>query len=120
MGSIVDLAMRRFSELFGSQQPVDRVRGQQIPRQGPTLDYLGAYFLCPSSSISLPKPYIHIPDSIFATCLAEEAFTSENWIVRIYQVKKEDPLGRDLKTANAFAHGKKRKRTKPPVRRRSA
>ncbi|EIM80345.1 Oligosaccharyl transferase STT3 subunit [Stereum hirsutum FP-91666 SS1] len=80
----------RFSELFGSQQPVDRVRGQQMPRQGPTLDYL------------------------------EEAFTSENWIVRIYQVKKEDPLGRDLKTANAFVHGKKRKRTKPPVRRRSA
>lgn len=45
MSSIADLVMRRFSELFGSQQPVDRVRGQQMPRQGPTLDYLGAYFL---------------------------------------------------------------------------
>jgi dolichyl-diphosphooligosaccharide--protein glycosyltransferase len=39
--------------------------------------------------------------------------------VRIYQVKKEDPLGRDLKSANAFDQGKKRKRTRPPVRRRT-
>jgi dolichyl-diphosphooligosaccharide--protein glycosyltransferase len=48
----------------------------------------------------------------------EEAFTSENWLVRIYQVKKEDSLGRDLKSANAFVEGKKRKRAKPPVRRK--
>ncbi|ETW78719.1 glycosyltransferase family 66 protein [Heterobasidion irregulare TC 32-1] len=80
----------RFTELFGGQQAVDRVRGQNMPKVGPTLDYL------------------------------EEAFTTENWIVRIYQVKKEDPLGRDLKSANAFAQGKKRKRTKPPVRRKAA
>ena len=53
------------------------------------------------------------------TSPAEEAFTSENWIVRIYQVKKEDPLGRDLKSANAFDNGKKRKRTKPTSRRRA-
>jgi dolichyl-diphosphooligosaccharide--protein glycosyltransferase len=83
------------------------VRQQQLPRQGPTLDYL------------------------------EEAFTSENWIVRpflpdkatrvltfpfqvrIYEVKKEDPLGRDHKIANAFAGGKKRKRTRPTSRRRA-
>lgn len=50
---------------------------------------------------------------------SEEAFTSENWIVRIYAVKKEDPLGRDLKSANAFAQGKKRKRSKPTARRRA-
>jgi len=62
---------------------------QQTIRDGPTLDYL------------------------------DEAFTSENWIVRIYQVKKEDPLGRDLKSANAFAQGKKRKRSKPTPRRRA-
>ena len=49
----------------------------------------------------------------------EEAFTSENWLVRIYQVKKEDLLGRDLKSANAFLEGKKRKRVKPPVKRKS-
>ncbi|EMD38962.1 glycosyltransferase family 66 protein [Gelatoporia subvermispora B] len=79
----------RFPELFGTNQAVDRVRGQQIPKAGTTLDYL------------------------------DEAFTSENWIVRIFQVKKEDILGRDLKTASAFEQGKKRKRTKPPVRRKA-
>ncbi|KAG5650320.1 hypothetical protein H0H81_012630 [Sphagnurus paluster] len=79
----------RFAELFGGGQAMDRVRQQQVPKVGPTLDYL------------------------------DEAFTSENWIVRIYEVKKEDPLGRDLKSANAFAQGKKRKRTRPAVRRRA-
>lgn len=39
--------------------------------------------------------------------------------VRIYQVKKEDPLGRDLKSANAFAQGKKKKKSKPLVRRKA-
>ncbi|KAI0074492.1 oligosaccharyl transferase STT3 subunit [Panus rudis PR-1116 ss-1] len=79
----------RFAELFGGNQPVDRVRGQHLPKTGPTLDYL------------------------------DEAFTSENWIVRIYQVKKEDLLGRDHKSANAFSQGKKRKRTKPSPRRKA-
>ncbi|KAG8778141.1 oligosaccharyl transferase stt3 subunit [Ceratobasidium sp. 428] len=78
----------RFSELYAGNPATDRVRNQQLPRQGPTLDYL------------------------------EEAFTSENWIVRIYQVKKEDPLGRDHKAANAFVGGKKRKRTRPVSRRK--
>ncbi|KAH9479258.1 oligosaccharyl transferase stt3 subunit [Psilocybe cubensis] len=79
----------RFNELFGGNQGTDRVRQQQIPKVGPTLDYL------------------------------DEAFTSENWIVRIYQVKKEDSLGRDLKSANQFSQGKKRKRSKPAPRRRA-
>ncbi|KIJ21023.1 glycosyltransferase family 66 protein [Paxillus involutus ATCC 200175] len=79
----------RFADLFGGQQPMDRVRGQQVPAKGPTLDYL------------------------------DEAFTSENWIVRIYEVKKDDILGRDLKTANAFSEGKKRKRSKPVSRRKA-
>ncbi|KAF7969385.1 hypothetical protein HWV62_27429 [Athelia sp. TMB] len=79
----------RFAELFGGQQATDRVRNQVVPKVGPTLDYI------------------------------EEAYTSENWIVRIYAVKKEDALGRDLKSANAFAEGKKRKRTKPTTRRRA-
>ncbi len=39
--------------------------------------------------------------------------------VRIYQVKKEDPLGRDLKTANSFDQGKKRKKSKPLSRRKA-
>ncbi|RXW23446.1 hypothetical protein EST38_g2420 [Candolleomyces aberdarensis] len=50
----------------------------------------------------------------------DEAFTSENWIVRIYEVRKEDILGRDLKSANAFEKGKKRKRSKPITSRRRA
>ncbi|KAF8692593.1 STT3 subunit, partial [Rhizoctonia solani] len=79
----------RFSELFGGGQAVDRVRQQHLPKQGPTLDYL------------------------------EEAFTSENWIVRIYKVKQDDPLGRDHKVANAFAAGKKRKRVRPTSRRKA-
>ena len=33
-------------------------------------------------------------------------------------MKKEDPLGRDLKSANAFSQGKKRKRGKPVSKRR--
>lgn len=32
----------------------------------------------------------------------EEAFTSENWLVRIYQVKEPDFLGRSFKDAIAF------------------
>ncbi|KAG8722703.1 oligosaccharyl transferase stt3 subunit [Ceratobasidium sp. 394] len=79
----------RFAELYAGNPATDRVRQQQLPRQGPTLDYL------------------------------EEAFTSENWIVRIYQVKKEDPLGRDHKSANAFVGGKKRKRSRPTSRRKT-
>ncbi|KAJ7708709.1 oligosaccharyl transferase STT3 subunit [Mycena rosella] len=79
----------RFSELFGGGAATDRVRNQQVPKVGPTLDYL------------------------------DEAYTTENWIVRIYEVRKEDLLGRDLKSANAFALGKKRKRSKPVSRRRA-
>jgi dolichyl-diphosphooligosaccharide---protein glycosyltransferase len=83
-------ALRRFSNLFGGNSPLDRVRNQHLPTTSPTLDYL------------------------------DEAFTSENWLVRIYQVKKEDMLGRDLKSANAFSEGKKRKRAKPPIKRKAA
>ena len=40
--------------------------------------------------------------------------------MRIYEVKKDDPLGRDHKLANSFELGKKRKKGKPLVRRRPA
>ena len=83
------LSYYRFGELFGGQRAQDRVRGQQLPAIGPTLDYL------------------------------DEAFTSENWIVRIYEVKKDDPLGREHKSANAFNSGKKGKRSRPVNRRRT-
>lgn len=68
-----------FNKLFGGQRGQDRVRGQVLPQVGPTLDTL------------------------------EEAFTSENWIVRVYRVKPLDLLGRHHKDANAFRAGKKKK-----------
>ncbi|KAK4687656.1 dolichyl-diphosphooligosaccharide---protein glycosyltransferase, partial [Tremellales sp. Uapishka_1] len=72
----------RFNELFGGQPAQDRVRGVRMPAVGPTLDIL------------------------------DEAFTSENWIVRIYQVKKEDPIGRDHKAVTEFNAGKRLKKAK--------
>ncbi|OCF61588.1 dolichyl-diphosphooligosaccharide-protein glycosyltransferase [Kwoniella mangroviensis CBS 10435] len=71
----------RFHELFGGHPAQDRVRGQQIPSTGIQLDTL------------------------------DEAFTSENWIVRIYKVKKEDPIGRELKAVSSFEGGKKLKKS---------
>ena len=63
---------------------------------------------------------LHVDAELWLEAFIEdEAYTSENWIVRIYQVKKEDILGRDHKIANAFAQGKKRKRSKPQSRRRA-
>lgn len=40
----------------------------------------------------------------------EEAYTTENWIVRVYKVKDLDPLGRDLVSATAFEEGKGKKK----------
>ncbi|KAI7882654.1 STT3 subunit of Oligosaccharyl transferase [Lichtheimia hyalospora FSU 10163] len=72
----------RFNELFGGQQPMDRVRQQRLPVQGPELSVL------------------------------DEAFTSENWIVRIYKVKDLDNLGRSHKAAKDFEGGKKKRKTR--------
>ena len=72
----------RFNELLGGQQPMDRVRQQRLPVQGPELSVL------------------------------DEAFTSENWIVRIYKVKDLDNLGRSHKAAKDFEGGKKKRKTR--------
>ncbi|KAF8940130.1 oligosaccharyl transferase stt3 subunit [Dissophora ornata] len=58
---------------------VDHVRNARMPSEGPTLSVL------------------------------EEAYTSTNWLVRIYKVKDLDNLGRDLKDATAFDKGKARR-----------
>jgi dolichyl-diphosphooligosaccharide--protein glycosyltransferase len=68
------------------------VRNQKIPAQSPTLDTLGKSLLVIVKS---------------ETNIVDEAFTSENWIVRIYAVKKEDSLGREHKAVTAFDGGKK-------------
>ncbi|KAF9183644.1 oligosaccharyl transferase stt3 subunit [Haplosporangium sp. Z 767] len=58
---------------------IDHVRNARMPSEGPTLSVL------------------------------EEAYTTENWLVRIYKVKDLDILGRNLKDATAFDKGKIRK-----------
>jgi len=40
----------------------------------------------------------------------EEAYTSENWIVRLYKVKKRDNFGRSLLSKSLFESGKRKKR----------
>ncbi|EXJ74152.1 dolichyl-diphosphooligosaccharide-protein glycosyltransferase [Cladophialophora psammophila CBS 110553] len=69
-----------YNNLFPAGQAQDRVRGSSLPAQGPELSTL------------------------------EEAFTSENWIIRIYKVKPLDNVGRDHQSAMAFEKGHKKKR----------
>lgn len=71
------MTYHRFPELYGGHPAQDRVRGQRIPEHG-THEQLETI---------------------------EEAFTSENWIVRIYAVKKDDPFGRKHKDAIQFNKG---------------
>ena len=69
-----------YNSLFPAGQATDRVRGARLPATGPELSTL------------------------------EEAFTSENWIIRIYKVKDYDNLGRSHQEAVAFDKGNKRKK----------
>ncbi|PKS10607.1 hypothetical protein jhhlp_002361 [Lomentospora prolificans] len=74
------LSYYNYHTLFPPGQATDRVRGARLPDKGPVLDSL------------------------------EEAFTSENWIIRIYKVKDLDNLGRDHASAAAFNRGQKKKK----------
>ncbi|CAI4216790.1 unnamed protein product [Parascedosporium putredinis] len=74
------LSYYNYHTLFPPGQAMDRVRGSRLPDKGPVLDSL------------------------------EEAFTSENWIIRIYKVKDLDNLGRDHGSAAAFERGQKKKK----------
>lgn len=71
-----------FNRLFPGGQAMDRVRNARLPAESPQLDIL------------------------------EEAFTSENWIIRIYKVKDLDNFGRDHHSAVAFEKGHKKKAAK--------
>lgn len=76
----------RFNELYNGKDGVDRVRGQTIPADNsPTLSVL------------------------------EEAFTSTNWIVRIYKVKDLDNLGRNLQEIPSGKLKKTRLVKKPKI-----
>lgn len=70
-----------FTELFPAGQAMDRVRGVRLPAESPVINTL------------------------------DEAFTSENWIIRIYKVKDLDNVGRDHASAAAFERGNKKKRS---------
>ena len=70
-----------YNSLFPPGQAQDRVRGSRLPEVGPTLSTI------------------------------EEAFTSENWIIRIYKVKDLDNFGRDHAAAAAFDRGNKKKKS---------
>jgi dolichyl-diphosphooligosaccharide--protein glycosyltransferase len=70
-----------YNTLFPPGQAQDRVRGSRLPDVGPVLNTL------------------------------EEAFTSENWIIRIYKVKDLDNVGRDHAAAASFDRGHKKKKT---------
>lgn len=76
-----------FATLFPPGQATDRVRGSRLPSEGPVLNTV------------------------------EEAFTSENWIIRIYKVKDLDNFGRDHASVAAFEKGSKKKK---PVKKRGA
>ncbi|KAI1415719.1 glycosyltransferase family 66 protein [Hypoxylon sp. FL1857] len=69
-----------YASLFPPGQAQDRVRGARLPDQGPVLNTL------------------------------EEAYTSENWIIRIYKVKDLDNVGRDHAAAASFERGHKKKK----------
>jgi dolichyl-diphosphooligosaccharide--protein glycosyltransferase len=69
-----------YNSLFPAGQAQDRVRGARLPAQGPELSTI------------------------------EEAFTSENWIIRIYKVKDLDNFGRDHQNAQSFEKGHKKKK----------
>src|ERR1700761_1347212 len=70
-----------YNALFPAGQAQDRARAARLPQQGPELSTL------------------------------EEAFTSENWIIRIYKVKDLDNVGRDHASASSFERGNKKKKS---------
>ena len=99
-----------FNQVFPVGQAVDRVRGVKLPAQSPVLNTLGVYL--PSAPRLFSIPYTCECDVLTDVgmdwgCI-EEAYTSENWIVRIYKVKDLDNLGRDHVSAAAFDAGKKK------------
>lgn len=74
------MSYHNYQSLFPPGQAVDRVRGSTMPLETPELNSV------------------------------EEAFTSENWIIRIYKVKDLDPFGRDHASVAAFEKGIKKRR----------
>ncbi|KAI0862025.1 glycosyltransferase family 66 protein, partial [Xylaria cubensis] len=74
------MSYHNYASLFPPGQAQDRVRSARLPDQSPVLNSL------------------------------EEAYTSENWIIRIYKVKDLDNFGRDHAAAASFERGHKKKK----------
>ncbi|CAK7270205.1 oligosaccharyl transferase stt3 subunit [Sporothrix epigloea] len=74
------MSYHNYQSLFPPGQAQDRVRGSRLPEKSPTLNTL------------------------------EEAYTSENWIIRIYKVKDYDNMGRDHGAVASFEQGHKKKK----------
>ncbi|KAL1913246.1 oligosaccharyl transferase stt3 subunit [Sporothrix stenoceras] len=74
------MSYHNYQALFPPGQAQDRVRGSRLPDKSPTLNTL------------------------------EEAYTSENWIIRIYKVKDYDNVGRDHGAVASFEQGHKKKK----------
>ena len=74
------MSYHNYNHLYPAGQAVDRVRGSRLPATNPELNTL------------------------------EEAFTSENWIIRIYKVKDLDNVGRDHAAVASFDKGNKKRK----------
>jgi dolichyl-diphosphooligosaccharide---protein glycosyltransferase len=78
------MSYHNFATMFPQGQAADRVRGVRLPDEGPVINTI------------------------------EEAYTTENWIIRIYKVKDLDNIGRDHAAAAAFDRGQKKKTAGAP------
>jgi dolichyl-diphosphooligosaccharide---protein glycosyltransferase len=79
-GNRYKMSYYNYHSLFPPGQAADRVRNVRLPDVGPVLDTV------------------------------EEAYTTENWIIRIYKVKDLDNVGREHSAAAAFERGQKKKK----------
>jgi dolichyl-diphosphooligosaccharide--protein glycosyltransferase len=59
---------------------------------------------------------VTIPDKPINLVSVDEAFTSQNWIVRIYKVKKDDSIGRSLNAAASFGKRSNKRRKSRSVK----
>lgn len=90
-----------YASLFPAGQAQDRVRGSKVPSTPIELNTLEEAFRY---------------DAVAKTCvkskIADLLCSSENYIIRLYRVKKPDNVGRDHQSAVAFDKGQKKKRAK--------
>lgn len=74
------------------------------------MSYYNYHTLFPKGQVADRVRNVRLPDSGPTLSTVEEAFTSENWIIRIYKVKDLDNIGRGHSAAAAFERGQKKKK----------